>query len=112
MNPQLAALAWALLILVLCALPSSTLPDASLLGIDKVGHFGMFFIGGVLWGRAWSGRLGAVLVGGVLLAVGTEALQALLSMGRAADPFDAVADVAGLLAGLGVLILWRQRVAV
>lgn len=100
---------WALLILALCSIPGSSVPDAVLFSFDKVGHFGMFFIGALLWMRTWPDRAARVFAAGLAFSVGTELYQGLLPLlGRSADPFDVLADALGLAVGLG-LALWLQR---
>lgn len=53
-------------------------------------------------------RIGCVLLLGVLFAIATEAAQGLLPLGRAPSIFDALADAAGILLGLG-LFYGQQR---
>ena len=103
------SLDWALVILALCFTPSPALPDSDILGFDKVGHVGMFFVGALLWIRTWPSRGALVLAAGIALSVGTEAIQGLASsLGRSADPFDVVADLVGLFVGYG-LVRWLRR---
>ncbi len=104
---KLLSLGWALLIVALCSIPGSQLQNATLLSLDKVGHFGMFFVGALLW--TWPYRTGRVLAAGVALSVGTELYQGLAPfLGRRPDVFDVVADIVGLLAAFG-LLLWFER---
>lgn len=103
------SIAWTLIIIALCSIPGASLPDSSLLTFDKVGHFGMFFVGVLLWLWTWPHHTGRVLAAGVALSVGTEVFQNLVPfLGRSPDVLDVVADLLGLLAGFGVL-LWIQR---
>ncbi len=103
------SIGWALVILVLCLIPGETLPDSTLLSFDKVGHFGMFFIGALLWLWTWPHHTGRVLAAGIALSMGTEISQGLIAfVGRSPEVLDVVADIVGLLAGFGVL-LWIQR---
>lgn len=103
------ALGWVAVVLVLCLIPGQEVPDSRLFEMDKLGHFGMFFVGGLLALWAWPERVGAVVAAGLAMAVLTEGLQGLLPIGRSADVLDAVADVAGLLAGLGLFLALRRR---
>ncbi len=104
------SIGWALFILALCSIPGTSLPEPALLTFDKVGHFGMFFVGALLWLRAWPERLGRVFAAGIALSVGTELYQGLVPfLGRSADPFDVLADVLGVAAGLGLALWLRQR---
>lgn len=108
------------LLLVACWIPGRWLHEEETgldLGIthsDKVVH-GLLFLGfGFFWRRALRvrGRTGWILAVGLMLAVVTELGQATTFVGRDADPLDALADVAGLLAGLGAARLLERRVAV
>ena len=104
------SIGWALLILALCSIPGASVPDLTLFTFDKLGHFGMFFIGALLWLRAWPERPGWVFAAGIAFSVGTELYQGLVPfLGRSADPFDVLADVLGLTAGLGVALWLRRR---
>ena len=106
---KLLSIGWALVIIALCSIPGPSLPDSELLSFDKVGHFGMFFIGALLWLWTWPYDTGRVLLVGLALSVGTEVYQGLAPfLGRSPDVLDVVADLAGLVAGTGVL-LWIQR---
>lgn len=112
---KVLSIGWALLILTLCSIPGHSVPDLTLFSFDKLGHFGMFFIGALLWIRTWPDRAARVFFAGVAFSVGTELWQGLVPfLGRSADPFDVLADVLGLAAGIG-LAHWlqqRQRVPV
>lgn len=102
---KVLALLWAAAILALCSIPGSELPDVNVLGIDKVGHFGMFFVGAFVWMRAWPRSTARVLAAGLVFSALTEVYQGVMPfLGRSPDPFDVVADAAGLVAGL---LLWR-----
>lgn len=106
------ATGWALLILALCSVPGSSVPDLTLFSYDKLGHFGMFFIGALLWLQAWPERPKQVIAVGLVLSVGTELIQGLTPyLGRSADPFDVVADVLGLSLGLALWWWGHRRLA-
>lgn len=119
------ALLWTAAILGAFSLPASTLsPARSLLDFDKLIHAALFGIFGVLWMRVlcppgtetvWATlrRRGGQLFGaGVLFAGGTEVYQHVMPIRRMGDPYDALADGTGLLAGIflyGVLLHRRAR---
>lgn len=104
------SIGWALFILALCSVPGTSVPNFTLFSFDKIGHFGMFFIGALVWLRTWPERVGYVVAFGLAFSVGTELYQGLVPfLGRNADPFDVVADVLGLMAGLGVALWLRRR---
>jgi hypothetical protein len=102
-----------------------SLPTASFagvepaLGADKVVHALLFAGFGVLWMRAFSpptagwthvrDRGGRLFLVGALFAGGSELYQQVLPLRRVADPYDALADVVGLLFGIllyGVYVRW------
>jgi VanZ family protein len=106
---RIATLAWALIILVLCAIPGRDLPNISwlaLLAFDKWVHAGIFFVLVLLFLRAnvlelqsrvTSARLGlaAVIVYGGLL----EVMQGALFEERTADIYDFIANTFGAVLG-------------
>jgi VanZ family protein len=116
------AICWTLGIVVACSLPPASLAAPSpALGLDKVAHFVLFAGLAGLWMRALCPPgattaaalrhygLRLALLGG-LFAVGTEVYQHLLPIRRMADPYDALADGVGLLAGLlGYVAYVRRR---
>lgn len=96
-----AALSWTFVVLVLCVLPGGALPSAPTVGLDKFVHATLFFVFAVLWVIRDSQPLTiCIAVAGMLLAVSTEILQEVLPLSRSGDPFDALADAAGLFLGL------------
>jgi VanZ family protein len=105
------AFAWAVLILILCAIPGRDLPHISfleLLEFDKFVHAGLFFVlmllavrGGVSAPGSsgssvkWVSLVVCVLYGGAL-----ELMQGAFFEGRSADIYDFIANSAGAVAGL------------
>lgn len=106
MRRTLAAL-WSVAILAAISIPGDGLPRLDLpLSPDKWVHVALFLVFGWLW--LWAGvRAGAVLAWGVAFAVGTEVWQGAVVPGRSGDPFDALADAAGVALAVG---LWQWRV--
>ncbi|MEM9665858.1 MAG: VanZ family protein [Bacteroidota bacterium] len=105
------ALLWTLAILVGCSVPGQELPAAPFFSFDKVIHLVVFAGFGWLWmqTQTWSGRaVAGVVLFGLLYAIGTELYQGWMPIGRSADPYDALADVAGLLAGVAAAG-WQHR---
>ncbi len=96
---------WTLVILALCSIPGSELPNVRIVSADKVGHFIMFAAFGFLWMHALRLEVGArfrwVIAAGLAYAVLTEVYQGLMPFGREPEAWDAVANSAGLLAGVG-----------
>jgi VanZ family protein len=108
---RLLALGWTLAIVVACSIPGQELPDAPVLGFDKLVHFASFAGYGWLWFAALrqrSRRTWIVLISGIAFAILTEVYQHLMPIGRTGDPYDAVADIAGLLVGI-LVIRWRHQ---
>lgn len=104
------AVAWTLGILVLMAIPQPEIPRSSELPVDKVAHFGAFFLFAWLWMRAGSGTRTWiwVLAGGLTYGIGTEFVQDFLPVDRYPDPFDAAANASGVLVGTGLEMMWSR----
>lgn len=106
----LLAAAWTLGILVLIAIPPPDVPQSSELPLDKVGHFGAFFLFAWLWMRTgWGSRTWIwVVAGGLTYGIGTEFVQDLLPVDRHPDPLDAAANAGGVLIGTGLQMIWTR----
>jgi len=105
----LAGGAFAVVVLVSLAVllaPASDVPSAPP-GVDKLVHVLLFLVL-ALTGR-WAG-IGQTLLGGSLIgyAAVSELVQGLTPLERSASVGDWLADVVGVLAGLG-LWLWSSR---
>ncbi len=119
------ALLWTSAIILACSLPAASFTGVQpAVGADKVVHVVLFAVFGGLWMRAlcppaptttWARvrrRGGRLLLLGVLFGVGSEVYQQVLPLRRMADPYDALADVLGLLFGIllyGAYIRWGTR---
>lgn len=119
---RILAVLWAVGILVACSLPTDTLPEVqSALSPDKIVHVGLFAVFGILWMRGSCPpndgvgtsclvrRGGALLLVGGLFAGGTEVYQRLIPIQRLGDPYDALANVLGLLLALGIYYGYHRR---
>lgn len=99
---------WLLAIAVVigtCLMPGADLPPMPR-NIDKIEHALAFFVlaaGAVQLFNPGRALLGAA-AGLVLLGVGIEFAQAVLTVDRSADPLDALADSAGVLLGLATAL--------
>ena len=111
MRRRLAVL-WTVAVAAACLVPGDRVPEVEfrLLSPDKVVHVVMFLGFGWLWLRAAPGRVRAVVGGGVAFALAIEVWQSVLPIGRFGDPYDVVADLAGLAGGVA-LGLWHRRTA-
>lgn len=99
-HPALAP-AWTVLIIALCTIPGSELPEVDVIAADKLVHAFIFAVFAVLWCRRQPRvRPLTILIGGVILAVLTEPYQGWIGLGRIPDPYDTLANTIGLLAGL------------
>ena len=116
------AFLWALLILLLCLMPGSDLPQwqwADLFQVDKVVHIGVFAVQAMLlyaalhkqYGHSWSRskRTWTTLALCILYGISLEVMQGSFIEGRSADPLDAVADGLGALVGLVYLRRQEER---
>lgn len=108
---RIAAVLWTLLILAGIIMPSQSLPRGPSLGIDKLIHFGLFFVFSILWMQAGSSPYLPLLVlgGGLLYGIGTEYLQGVLPVARTPDPVDAAVNTAGTLMGIASHWCWSYR---
>jgi VanZ family protein len=100
----LIAAIWTAAILIGLGWPASDLPSVEIENFDKFVHFALFFVFGFLWMVALPLRPGprtwAVLIIGVMFAIGTEIYQDMLPTDRTPDVWDVVADVFGLCMGI------------
>lgn len=120
----IVAALWTAGIIVALTIPSPGLPsiDPSLT-LDKVAHVGLFAGLAVFWMRAlrpeempvpWTvpwRRVRNVFFAGLVFAVASEFYQLIIPFKRSADPYDALADVIGLLIGIAVYLAYRHRTA-
>jgi hypothetical protein len=107
-EPTCSALAWTGLILIACLMPGRWLPEPptvrgshAISNGDKLVHFSMFLVFGLLWSRDCQPSLRPlqVLAGGLALGILTELGQELPMLGRDGDFWDFVADGLGVAAG-------------
>jgi VanZ family protein len=110
------AFVWTCLLLVACLVPGGWLRvnesgyHFGISHIDKLVHCTLFAGFGLLWIGAVRSRLGqlSVCVAGLILAPLTELGQTLPFVGRDSDPLDALADVVGLILGIGVVYALKE----
>ena len=97
---------WAIVIFVLCSVPGDSLPHTSMVSIpyfDKMVHFGLFFIMGILLisELKYQTKLGTFSITLIIFAIvavygGTiEILQEHFFINRSGDFWDLCADIAG-----------------
>jgi hypothetical protein len=114
------AVLWTGGIVLALSLPAASFSGVEpALGVDKVVHAVLFAGFGGLWMRAFCppgtewrrvrNRGGRLLLVGGLFAGGSELYQQVLPLQRVADPYDALANVVGLLFGIllhSVYVRW------
>jgi len=110
-RPIVFACGWTILIVGALSVPGSNLPSSSVLELDKLIHFALFFVLTRLWLAAKSeARIdrGLVILGLILLfAVGSEYYQEVMPIGRTAELRDALADFVGALLAFFAWIVAR-----
>lgn len=99
---------WTLVIFILCALPGEDIPDPHLdiPHLDKIVHFGMFFIFSILLAHLLklesslsSGLIYAIVIFSAFVYGGTIELLQHYFFNRSGDVYDLLADMAGAIAG-------------
>ena len=104
-NTRWPAIVWTLLIVLACTWPGKSLPDAPVMGFDKIVHVGMFIGWTTLWLLLFpKNKLFLVLLG-VAFGIFLEFYQQWLPFDRTFDWWDAAADGLGVLLGLGFYLL-------
>jgi len=117
------AIAWAILILVLTGLPGNYVPAIGgfwdWLGVDKVVHLILFgTLASLLmhglrtqysFPRLRSHSILYMLIPGIIFAGLTEILQRHVFIGRSGNGFDFLADIAGLVAGLALYMIFFKK---
>ncbi|MFA7543529.1 MAG: VanZ family protein [Candidatus Cloacimonadaceae bacterium] len=93
---------WMLLIWVLSSIPSQQLPSYNVIGLDKIAHFGVYFVWGILanlwfYYRQFSGKkvwaIGLIMLA---LAAADESHQYFIP-GRDLSIYDFFANALGLI---------------
>ncbi|MBD3748412.1 MAG: VanZ family protein [Sphingobacteriales bacterium] len=118
---QLPAIAWAILVLILCLLPPQDLPRENHFfeGFDKIVHLGFFFtltvllfFGKIRQQNSYDYRILTVLkivLVNIAIGGGIELLQWKVFISRDGDWWDFFADMIGLGMGVfGYLLLHRN----
>ena len=96
---------WTFFVLILLIVPAVMVSGAgNIPHADKVAHFAVFAVLGLLWmaalRRPIPQRSVFVFVGGLAFGILTEYLQAAHTAGRQGELMDVVADGVGLVAGI------------
>lgn len=110
-KPTAIALAWTILVFVALMLPGSSVPQSGMLEYDKAIHALLFGVGVFLWMRVpWRSPAARwiIVLSALAFAPASEALQAVMGSGRAADPGDVVADLIGVALGAATWLFVRR----
>lgn len=111
------AISWTVLIAVLCLVSFGDLPSTNIKGADKYVHSTLHFVFTMLWGLYVSLKINEIKVSQIVRIVVfsicygllIEALQETLTQTRHADVYDVLANSAGALLALLVLLLIKKR---
>jgi VanZ family protein len=99
------AIVWTLLIVVACTLPGKSIPDAPIMGFDKIVHIGMFIGWTCLWLLLFPRSTLFIALLGIAFGIFLEFYQQWLPFDRTFDWWDAAADGVGVLVGLGLFFI-------
>jgi hypothetical protein len=104
---------WTFVILVACTWPGKSMPEAPIVGFDKIVHISMFLVWTTLWHGISPLKPAVLIITGMLYGLGLEFYQQLLPFDRTFDWWDALADAVGVLMGYGfktqIMNRYRQR---
>ncbi|WP_228713613.1 VanZ family protein [Arundinibacter roseus] len=104
------ALLWTFLIVVACTLPGKSIPNAPIIGFDKIVHFGLFFGWTLLWLLLYPKKILIVCLSGICFGIFLEFYQQWLPFDRTFDWWDALADAVGVFLALGFYIVSRPTI--
>ena len=111
------AIAWTGVILFLCLIKSSDLPQVSIQNLDKVVHAFFHFMFTSLWFLFFRTKINSLtitkplvisFVFSVFFGILIEILQSLCTTTRTADVFDVLANVTGASLAV-ILIVWLNK---
>lgn len=96
-------------------LPAEQLGESNLYNYDKIGHFLIFFGWTLLYGlfmftrKQTETKLILIFLTGAFFGISIEFLQEILPIGRTMDAYDALVDICGSIAAIGILFLIKRR---
>lgn len=116
-KPQVPAILWTLFIASSCLLPASAFKRYtfdSLFEIDKVVHLVLYFVFVILWAISFLApftQRQKIILAAVSIAYGIliEILQSAMSLGRAYDIDDIIANTVGCILGLLSISFIRRK---
>ena len=89
-------------------MPATMVPNSHFSNQDKVEHITAMAILSCLWMLAVRRPL-SVIIAGMCYGIGTELLQKWMAFGRTCDPMDALADTAGAVIGVMIVLAWDRN---
>ena len=105
------AIAWTLLIALLCLIDFNQLPKISIGGADKYVHVTFHFGFTLLWFQALKNGNGRtvfkVAAASFLYGIGIEIAQGLFTLTRHADIYDVMANTTGALMAVAVIRIYE-----
>ncbi|NLN25514.1 MAG: VanZ family protein [Bacteroidetes bacterium] len=112
------ALGYTILITILFFIPTSELPKVEVSGFDKWIHILLFGVLSLVWSLFFSMRRNLdswksmLLLGASLIVYGIliEVFQEIFTTSRAADFYDVLADIAGIILGMSVFQVIKSKV--
>lgn len=114
-----AALFWSGLIIFLCLLKSSDIPQIEIPYLDKVIHAGLHFVFTLLWFFYFKNKIGSMknlklllisLVLSIFFGIVIELMQKFFTVTRSADVFDVIANLFGAtLAVVSIIFLNKYK---
>ena len=111
---MILAYSWAIIIMALMLMqPPSQMKEWTVIGIDKIGHFGVFGIMSFLFMMAYESKnikslFWVVFLGVSLYSFTLECLQTLPITKRDFDILDIIANIIGSFAGAAIYILFKS----
>ncbi|SHL87006.1 VanZ like family protein [Flavobacterium xinjiangense] len=110
------ALSWTGVIAYFCLTPSSNLPSVSILYLDKFVHASFHFVFTVFWFLFFKKQLGSNLlkplcisfVFSVFFGIGIEILQGCCTTTRRADFIDVLANMAGAILAVCIVLIFNK----
>ncbi len=107
-----AALFWSAIIIFVCLIKSSDLPQIAVPYVDKAMHAGLHFVFTLLWFFYFKSKIGSLknlklllisLVLSIFFGIAIELMQKFFTVTRNADLFDVIANLFG--ASMAVLLI-------
>lgn len=111
------AVFWTVVVIVLLSYPSNSIPDfdIKIKGLDKLIHFILFFIAGLVWANAINNNYNDtkiflyIFALGLVLSVMTELVQSLQIIGRTFELLDIIANLLGISFGVKIFSIASRK---